>query len=268
MPLNLSSAPMTIDEGTDQKAEWGAVAAGFGAISDDVRGGFQFNLDETTDAFGRSTAKGRAARFNEPLEYGADYAVMTLDLLSRKRRVDPTIATLSTRYLEALYAPTKSAQSLRTTRADVKRRFVKGSKYEALTGMRAWTLLKSEEELLQLSTFTVQSYICAALNCRRLLRMVFGVSSNETVDGIEMTMVDRDKLRQGIDFAMSREFIPPLDPDIYSVDFVPVMDPSNHRVVVENLFVVEITLKRLSSQVSFTPNASLNPPHALIFLFN
>ncbi|GMR31976.1 hypothetical protein PMAYCL1PPCAC_02171 [Pristionchus mayeri] len=190
-------------------------------------------IDRDVDVFGRSTAKGRGNWFTS--EYGSVFRLMDGELLPREYAKPARKATSDIKYIKQLYTGDVSLSEL-SVGEDTKRigwgSFFKGDP-------DTWNVWNSESELPSLTTLDVQRNVAAAVNSRRKMKWAIGVEKNGMVTGVQMNEDEKDILRQAIDFSLSREFVPELDPRIVKLELVRV------SAVTGNRFLVLITIKSL-----------------------
>lgn len=84
---------------------------------------------------------------------------------------------------------------------------------------------------------TIGKYVCGFLNSEVEGTLMFGVTDNGEVIGINNSDEDRD--RKAVDSAI-RDLKPPVLPKDYSLQYCPVLDKDNKRI--DNLSVVELTV--------------------------
>ncbi|KAF8385527.1 hypothetical protein PRIPAC_74669 [Pristionchus pacificus] len=178
------------------------------------------------DVFGRSIAKGRSNWFTS--EYGSNFRLMDGDLLPREFAKPARKATSDIKYIRQLYNSDIPLHEL-SVGEDTKRigwgTFFKGDQ-------DAWNVWNSEFELSTLTTLDVQRNVAAAVNSRRKMKWAIGVERNGMVTGVQFNAEEKDILRQAIDFALSREFVPELDPRIVKTEFVRISAVTGERYLV------------------------------------
>ncbi|XGW23057.1 hypothetical protein V3C99_005361 [Haemonchus contortus] len=104
-----------------------------------------------------------------------------------------------------------------------------------------WTVFWDPGRMLDLTTLTVQSFICAALNSRRQLTLVLGVDSSSKIIGCDWSEEARETMRKQFEFCVSREFVPALDDDICHFRFHPVYNEEGHSH--SSLYIAVISVK-------------------------
>ncbi|GMT32653.1 hypothetical protein PFISCL1PPCAC_23950, partial [Pristionchus fissidentatus] len=89
-----------------------------------------------------------------------------------------------------------------------------------------------QDELATLMTLDVQRNVAAAVNSRRKMKWAIGVEMNGMVTGVSLTEDEKDIPRQAIDFSLSREFVPELDPRIVNLEFIRVSCVTGNRLLI------------------------------------
>ncbi|GMT32589.1 hypothetical protein PFISCL1PPCAC_23886 [Pristionchus fissidentatus] len=210
-----------------------------GGWGDDVNGNMMENKEEEekeektverkpeVDAFGRCTVKGRGNWFSS--EYGSIFHLMAGDLLPREFTKPARKATTDVKYIKQLYTAPDMCLSELSVGEDTKRigwgTFFKGDP-------TAWNIWNREDELATLTTLDVQRNVAAAVNSRRKMKWAIGVEKNGMVTGVSLTEDEKDILRQAIDFSLSREFVPELDPRIVNLEFIRVSCVTGNRLLI------------------------------------
>ncbi|KAK5984794.1 hypothetical protein GCK32_002235 [Trichostrongylus colubriformis] len=116
-----------------------------------------------------------------------------------------------------------------------------------------WIVAWEPKRLEQLTTHTIQSIICAALNSKRKLQWVIGIGSNNEVIGCIISRKQRDKMRQAFDFCTSSGFFPRLPVLLARIRFhVVTGHPDGDD---EERFLVEIGVReRVATLYQIAPN--------------
>ncbi|EYC01768.1 hypothetical protein Y032_0105g3722 [Ancylostoma ceylanicum] len=115
--------------------------------------------------------------------------------------------------------------------------FKYGSIYKVKPTKDVWTIFWEPERLYELTTFTMMSTICAALNSQRRLLWVIGVGRNRKVLGCEVSNEERDTLSQAFIYCVRSGILPQLHPELVQLRFISVDDQlddkDNTRLLVE-----------------------------------
>ncbi|EYC01763.1 hypothetical protein Y032_0105g3722 [Ancylostoma ceylanicum] len=129
--------------------------------------------------------------------------------------------------------------------------FKYGSIYKVKPTKDVWTIFWEPERLYELTTFTMMSTICAALNSQRRLLWVIGVGRNRKVLGCEVSNEERDTLSQAFIYCVRSGILPQLHPELVQLRFISVDDQlddkDNTRLLVEIVIEHKVsTLYQLS----------------------
>lgn len=110
-----------------------------------------------------------------------------------------------------------------------------------------WTVFWDPERVPELSTLTVQSFICAALNSRRRLKLVLGVRADSKIVGCEWSDETRAIMQKEFEFCVSREFVPALDEEVVRFRFHPVLDDDGCEMPFR--YIAEISIDDVVEEV-------------------
>uniref|UniRef100_A0A1I7XW17 Peptidase M12B domain-containing protein n=1 Tax=Heterorhabditis bacteriophora TaxID=37862 RepID=A0A1I7XW17_HETBA len=171
--------------------------------------------------------------------YGKNYNVMNGAVVYKDEEVAKLEGIETIEYLESLYVEPKLDLGIHHIPPNEQFQYIYGSIYKIRGNDDAWLIKSDDRELRILTTFTIQSTICAALNSRKCLHWVFGVDSMGKVRfsifcqnpfvysavkviGCPLSREQRDLFRQIFDFALDSEFVPSLDPSLVRLNFVGV----------------------------------------------
>ncbi|WKX90747.1 hypothetical protein Q1695_009526 [Nippostrongylus brasiliensis] len=259
--FRLSDELLPDDHYDDGKCEWLFGAGDFAQLPF----GHESDSDEMDDGFGCTSRNRRAQKYQKDEDDESPCFKTTWN-------IDPETPARNFRLLtsEVVSTPAKDLKSVKIpvdllpfitdlhtpkpedTRKIVEklsqaapRRHVFGSFFRI--NPDAWTVFWPPENVPQLTTLIVQSYICAALNCRRLLSFVLGVASDSVVVGCEWSEETRETMRRQFEFCINREFVPTLDEGLVSFQFYPVYDKDGQHM--QSLYIAEICVKDKVNEV-------------------
>ncbi|KHJ87165.1 hypothetical protein OESDEN_13065 [Oesophagostomum dentatum] len=122
---------------------------------------------------------------------------------------------------------------------ETRNRYVYGDLYEKEPEI--WTVLWEPSRLKELTTLTVQSTICAALNSRKRLAFIIGVTLDKKIIGCQLSTEQINKMKELFELCITSEFVPALDEGLAHFYFYPVYDQSGHEI--PSRFVVEIAVR-------------------------
>lgn len=88
------------------------------------------------------------------------------------------------------------------------------------------------------------------------MTIFYGINKDKQVKGITIDIDDRDQLRVGLDFALSRAFRPVLQPNMYSIEFIPIFVGGKDLKPVNDCFVIEIQIRHQATEASLTIDRS------------
>mmetsp|Transcript_15750 Transcript_15750/g.26121 ORF Transcript_15750/g.26121 Transcript_15750/m.26121 type:complete len:349 (-) Transcript_15750:235-1281(-) len=99
--------------------------------------------------------------------------------------------------------------------------------------------------------------ICGFLNSTNGGRMLFGISDDGVVQGLPFTRQERDQIRTRLSNMMNVNFVPPVDPSLLTITFIPVRPQaaidSNHTselsCAAHALYVLEVAVSQGSDEV-------------------
>ncbi|EYC01769.1 hypothetical protein Y032_0105g3722 [Ancylostoma ceylanicum] len=172
--------------------------------------------------FSREKERGEMHRIGEGEEKERQHARILTKEVQEARLHSISAPRLESIYEKLFTAPTN---------------FKYGSIYKVKPTKDVWTIFWEPERLYELTTFTMMSTICAALNSQRRLLWVIGVGRNRKVLGCEVSNEERDTLSQAFIYCVRSGILPQLHPELVQLRFISVDDQlddkDNTRLLVE-----------------------------------
>ncbi|EYC04845.1 hypothetical protein Y032_0085g1825 [Ancylostoma ceylanicum] len=195
------------------------------------------------DAFGRSIPKYRTAWRIVPNQPCVNYYVLSAEVVpSSEKKCEPVqlpaelVLTLEDMHCRELQGSQKVFEKLFSGKP---KQYICGDTFKPAPD--TWTLFWDPYRLAELTTLTIQSTICAALNSRRHLSFIIGIGQNNEVIGCELSQKERDTMKELFQLCVSTEFVPPLEEDLVAFRFHPVYDQNGCEI--PSRFLAEISIK-------------------------
>ncbi|KHJ92353.1 hypothetical protein OESDEN_07763 [Oesophagostomum dentatum] len=169
---------------------------------------------------------------------GSGYIIVVFEMISLYKKGGIYLASASLApYLHSLYgfgAPTKQEICDRLFTAPPSLKY--GTSYKFEPKPDTWAIFWEPQKLKELTTLTITSVICAALNSRRRLHWVIGIGRGRKILGCSVMTEERDTLRQAFDYAVRSDISPQLHPNLVQMRFISVegqeLDENDMRILV------------------------------------
>ncbi|KAL6730412.1 hypothetical protein Aduo_001390 [Ancylostoma duodenale] len=195
------------------------------------------------DAFGRSIPKYRTAWRIVPNQPCVNYYVLSAEIVpSSEKKYEPVqlpaelVLALEDMHCRELQGSEKVSEKLFSGKP---KQYVYGDAFKPAPD--TWTLFWDPHRLADLTTQTIQSTICAALNSRRYLSFIIGVGQDRKVIGCELSQKERNTMKELFQLCVSTEFVPPLDEDLVTFRLHPICDQFGREI--PSRFLAEISIK-------------------------
>ncbi|KAK6729745.1 hypothetical protein RB195_006662 [Necator americanus] len=200
------------------------------------------NEERSRDVFGRCIPKYRTAWRIVPDQPCLNYNVLTAEVIPSSDVKSDTVelpAELVLSLEEMHCRELQGSQEIfKKLFSGKPKKYFLGDTLEVASDV--WTLFWDPHRIDDLTTFTVQSTICAALNSRRRLAFIIGIGPNKQVVGCELSQKQRETMHEVFEFCTTTEFVPPLDRDLVRLRFFPVCDSSGCEI--PSRFIAEVSI--------------------------
>ncbi|CAJ0598451.1 unnamed protein product [Cylicocyclus nassatus] len=199
--------------------------------------------DDAVDAFGRCIPKNRAVWQTNSGGAFVNYKVLTgevVPLPTERAKIVELPAELALSVMD-MHCRTfeGSEEVLVKLLSSSNKKYMYGTKFEVAAGV--WTLFWDPMHHSKLTTFDIQSAICAALNSRRTLAFVIGVDSNKEIVGCDLSPQAKKTIRDVFEDCIHTEFVPPLDEGLVKLRFRSVCNQFGCEI--PSRFLVGITVQ-------------------------